>query len=41
MKDVESHSKKVELLDQMIADISFSDSEEEDQKDNSMQQNVL
>ena len=41
MKDVESHSKKVELLDQMIADISFSDSEEEDQKDNNKQPFVL
>ena len=41
MKDVESHSKKVEHLDQMIADISFSDSEEEDQKDNNKQPFVL
>ena len=41
MKDVESHSKKVELLDKMIADISFSDSEEEDQKDNNKQPFVL
>ena len=41
MPDAESHSKKVELLDKMIADISFSDSEDEEQKGNDKQPFVL
>jgi len=40
MHDAESHSKKIELLDKMMDDISFSDSEE-DQKGNNQQPFVL
>ena len=33
LQEAESHNKKIELLDKMLDDIVFSDSEEEEQKD--------
>ena len=40
MKDAESYSKKIELLDKMMDDISFSDSED-DENDNNKQKFIL
>ena len=40
MKDAESYSKKIELLDKMMDDISFSDSED-DESDNNKQKFIL
>ena len=40
MKDTESYSKKIELLDKMMDDISFSDSED-DENDNNKQKFIL
>ena len=40
MKDAESYSKKIELLDKMMDDITFSDSED-DENDNNKQKFIL
>ena len=41
MNESVPHSKKIEILDKMMDEIEFSDSEEEDQKNNKKQQFVL